>query len=169
MVLLSAIICACMTFLLYSLYYPIKFKSEIERSAAEFGLPPALICSIINVESSFNENARSNKGAVGLMQLMSATAKSVAIALDENFDESMLLDVETNIRYGSYYISSLLKSFEFEEALCAYNAGPTKVRNWLKSSEYSDDGVKLKNIPFEETRQYVERIKKNLNFYQKKF
>lgn len=169
MVLLSALICACITFLFYSLYYPLKFRAQIENTAAEFDLPAALICSIINVESSFNENACSNRGALGLMQLMPETASSIAVALDENFNENMLYDGETNIRYGAYYISSLLKSFEFEEALCAYNAGPTRVRGWLKSPQYSDDGVKLKSIPYSETREYVERVKKNLNFYQKKF
>lgn len=169
MVLLSALICACITFLFYSLYYPLKFRTQIENTAAEFDLSPALICSIINVESSFNEDARSSRGALGLMQLMPETASSIALALDENFNENMLFDGETNIRYGAYYISSLLKSFEFEEALCAYNAGPTRVRGWLKSQQYSNDGVKLKNIPFEETKSYVERVKKNLNFYQNKF
>ena len=132
-------------------------------------MPEPLICAIINVESGFEKEALSNKGASGLMQLMPETAQSIANALDENFDKEDLFNAETNIKYGSYYIASLLKNFNLEEALCAYNAGPTKVRGWLKNPEYSSDGVTLNVIPYAETRQYVERVKKNINFYQNKF
>ncbi len=157
------------TFLLYQLIYPLRYRDEISFYAKEFNLPEPIICAIINVESGFEKDALSNKGACGLMQLMPDTAQSIAYALDENFEKDNLFQPETNIKYGSYYISSLLKNFELEEALCAYNAGPTKVRGWLKNPEYSSDGVKLSVIPYEETRLYVERVKKNINFYQNKF
>lgn len=168
-IVLTMTVCLVINFLMYNLYYPLKYQSQIILYAEEYQLDEALICAIINTESSFEETAVSNKGAIGLMQIMPSTAKAISEALDENFDVEQLFSAETNIKYGCYYLSVLLKQFEFEEALCAYNAGPSKVRGWLKNSEYSSDGQHLNSIPYSETRNYVEKVKKNIKFYQNKF
>lgn len=102
------------------------------------------------------------------MQVMPSTAQGLAkeIGIDEEYD---LQNPDDNIMFGTYYISKLIDKFEIlETALAAYNAGPTNVTNWLNDEKYSDDGSTLKDIPFEETKNYVERFKTNYNYYSKK-
>ena len=158
---LTMTICLVINFLMYSLYYPLKYQSQIEFYAQEYLLDEALICAVINTESGFEEDVISSKGAVGLMQLMPSTAKAISEALDEPFDEKDLLNAEVNIKYGCHYLAMLLKQFDFDEALCAYNAGMGKVRGWLKNPRYSADGQHLNSIPYAETKAYVEKVKKN--------
>lgn len=154
----------------YGYFYPMKYKSEIENIASKYEVEPALIASVINVESSFKGERVSNKGAVGLMQLMPSTAEWVCGRLKIEYDKERLFETEYNINIGSYYLYYLLNSFQdVKTALCAYNAGPTNVKNWLSERQYSDDGKSLKEIPFKETKNYVNKIDKNLNFYKRKY
>lgn len=162
----AAALCVVLNFLMYSIYFPVKYSEEISLACSEYSVDEPLIYAIINAESSFNKNAVSAKGAKGLMQLMPSTAAAIATALDEPFFEENLFDEETNIRYGTYYIHMLLGQFNFDEAICAYNAGPSKVRSWLKNPEYSHDNETLNRIPYPETRQYLQKVKKNFYYYK---
>ena len=101
------------------------------------------------------------------MQIMPATAKSVADKNDiETFDLSVPQD---NILIGTCYISELLDRFgNLETALVAYNAGPTNVSNWLKNEEYSKDRKILTEIPFKESKKYLEKFRKNFSYYKAK-
>jgi soluble lytic murein transglycosylase len=111
----------------------------IDRFAAHFGLDPTLVRAVIQVESGFNRFARSNKGAMGLMQLMPATARELEVADP--------WDPEQNVRGGTAYLRRMLDRFgSLELALAAYNAGPEAV--------VRHSGVP----PFEETREYVRKI-----------
>ena len=151
---------------IYGYIFPIKFSEEISLASETFDIEKSIIFSVINIESHFNKNVISSKGAVGLMQVMPSTASVVSkeIRLQE-FD---LTNPKDNIFIGTCYISKMLDRFEnLETALCAYNAGPTNVSNWLKNQEYSDDGQTLKIIPFEETRNYIQKFRTNYNFYKK--
>lgn len=144
-----------------------KYRDEIEFASESFDMDKSIIYSIINTESHFNKNAVSSKGAVGLMQIMFSTAKEVSgkIGLSE-FD---LKNPEDNILIGTAYISELIKRFDnLDVAICAYNAGPSNVSNWLINKDYSDDGKVLKEIPFAETRGYLEKFKLNLKYYKTK-
>lgn len=151
----------------YGYIFPIKYEEEISYASEKYGVEEAVIYSMINIESHFNKNALSNKGAVGLMQVMPSTAEMVAEQLSiEEFD---LIFPQENIEIGTAYFASLLKRFEnLETALCAYNAGPTNVASWLKNEEYSQDRESLSYIPFEETRNYVAKFWKNYNYYKTK-
>ena len=101
------------------------------------------------------------------MQIMPTTAEMVA--KQNNVEEFDLFNPEDNINIGTAYISSLLKRFDnLETALCAYNAGPTNVANWLNNGEYSQDGTTLSYIPFEETRNYIKRFNENYSYYKTK-
>lgn len=146
-----------------------KYKETIQQVCEDFDIDEAIVYSVINVESRFNKNALSNKGAVGLMQIMPSTAQELANEMQIANDNYDLKNPDDNIMLGTYYISKLIDRFEsLETALCAYNAGPTNVSNWLNNTSYSDDGKSLKEIPFQETRNYIEKFKTNYKYYSKK-
>ena len=159
----------------YNLYlaltHPLKFKDEIVLCSKEFNLSPALVASLIKAESSFNENAKSNKDAIGLMQIKLSTANYLNDLKNENhITEEQLFDAKSNIKYGCEYLNYLTKKFQnVNTVLASYNAGETRVRSWLKSKEYSTDGITLKYIPYEETKNYVEKVNKNLKYYSRIF
>lgn len=151
----------------YGYFFPMRFQDEISSACEKFDVDEAVVYSVINVESHFNQNAVSQKGAIGLMQVMPSTASELATAL--NLSEFDLASPQDNITFGTYYISELSKKFEnLETALAAYNAGPTNVSGWLKNADYSDDGKTLKEIPFAETKNYLEKFRQNYNYYKTK-
>ena len=139
--------------------YPIDFGEYIEIYSAEFNLPQELVCAVIYTESRFDKDAESAVGAKGLMQLMPDTFGWIAKKLGEENVEFKIFDPETNIKYGTYYLSYLYERFEnWETVVAAYNAGPNKVSEWLKDEKYSKDGQRLVKIPFSETENYVNRV-----------
>ena len=152
-------------------FYPLKYKNEIVNSADEFSLSPQLIASVINAESNFDKFATSSAGALGLMQLMPATAQDLANVLNiTNFKSDDLYIPEINIRLGCYYLSLLLKRYgDLTTALFAYNAGPGKVNNWLNDTQYSQDGKTLTKTPYPATNHYAEKVKRKLNIYSNFF
>lgn len=162
-ILCAAIFAVAMFFLVL---YPVKYKHLVSQYAKEYGLEKVLIYSVINAESGFNKNAVSKVGAIGLMQLMPATAKEIAEKLNEPFSLEQLSQPETNIKYGCYYLHFLLTTYNFNitNAVAAYNAGPNKVNEWLKNNEFSKNGT-LHNIPYAETKKYVKKISNNLKIY----
>lgn len=155
-------------FMVYS--HPIMYKEEIIEQAKSFDLPAKLIASMINVESSFNQNAKSNKNAIGLMQVKLSTAKYLIdyYNLNEAISETDLFTPNINIKFGCMYLRYLLNKFQnLNTALASYNAGETRVRVWLNDKNYSLDNKTLYNIPYKETKNYVAEINKNVRFYQK--
>ena len=145
--------------------YPLKYKEEILQYSTFYSLEPALIFAVVKTESSFKENAKSSKGAIGLMQITKSTGEYVASLLGEkNFN---LENPQTNVKYGCFYIRYLKNKFNTQrETLCAYNAGEGVVLNWLKNPEYSADGKTLNKIPFAETKEYLLKIEKTFNKYK---
>lgn len=139
--------------------YPRQYNELVEKYSAEFDVPEPLIYAIIYNESDFDREAISNAGAKGLMQLMPDTFDWVAERLGETTSADNITDAETNIKYGTYYLSYLYNRFEdWKTVIAAYNAGPNKVADWLLDSRYSEDNKTLKSIPIEETKNYVNRV-----------
>ncbi len=150
------------------MFYQREFEEYVTKYSKEFDVPEALIYAVIRTESSFDPNARSSVGAIGLMQLMPDTLDWLSRLLDEEQPTGEINDPETNIKYGTYYLRHLYNRFgNWETAIAAYNAGHGRVTTWLKNQEYSDDGITLKVIPFEETKNYVNKITGNYNTYKK--
>lgn len=121
-----------------------------------------LVLAIIKTESNFNKKALSNKGAVGLMQLTNSTANYIAkiVGFTEDFD---LYDERTNVYLGVKYLEYLFNKFNDENVvICAYNAGETRVRDWLKS----DGTLDQNKITFKETKNYLKNVKRRKNFYK---
>jgi len=133
-----------------------------------------LLLAIIRQESEFDARANSHVGAQGLMQIMPGTAKLVARNLKTTYSKSLLKsDPSYNIKLGTYYFNSLLEDYDgvFPFAIGAYNAGPNRIKSWVK--RYGDpnrgeinfiDWVEL--IRFKETRNYVQRVIENINVYK---
>lgn len=148
--------------------YPIKYHQEILKAAERYTVDPRLIVAIIRTESNFEENRVSRKGAMGLMQLMPDTA-DWAIR-QGGFKEITLDDVgkpNANIEVGAWYLSYLLTKFEGDlvPAIAAYNAGPSKVSAWLSQKMWNGSPDSLENIPYGETRHYVQRVL----YYQQRY
>ena len=151
----------------YGTFFPIKYQEEIDVCCKKYDVDPAVVFSLINIESHFNKNAISSKGAVGLMQVMPTTAKG--ISKDVGKQEFDLFDAQDNIEFGVCYFAQLQDRFgDLHLALCAYNAGPTNVSNWLKNEKYSTDGKTLSNIPFSETENYLKKFERNFRYYSTK-
>ncbi|MDH3474068.1 MAG: lytic transglycosylase domain-containing protein [Rhodospirillales bacterium] len=156
-------------FTLPDLLYP-----EFEPRHAD-GLDPALMLALIRQESQFYSEAVSPAGARGLMQLMPATARRVAMGLKLSYrSERLTADPSFNMRLGSTYLGQLLERFDGSAmlALAGYNAGPHRVDQWIK--RYGDprgagaDPIDwAERIPFDETRNYVQRILETVPVYRK--
>ena len=139
--------------------YPLHLRDAAASAADNRGLEPALILAIMRTESLFMANAHSPAGAVGLMQLMPATARRVAE--DIGAPRPGIADLETpatNIRLGTRYLDQMLERFDRQSALAmaAYNAGPHRVDRWLPEETMPAD-IWVENIAYTETREYVKR------------
>ncbi len=151
---------------------PEEYREFVEKYSHTYDVPVELVYSVIKTESNFDPAAVSAKGAIGLMQMMPKTFEWITNdLLCDYHNVEMLYDPETNIKYGTYYLSRLLNKFnDLDTAIAAYNGGEGNVGEWLKDKRYSDDGVKLNidDIPSEysETKQYVKKVNKALSKYR---
>ena len=147
--------------------YPRAFSELVTKYAEQYDISEDLIFAVIRTESSFKPTAVSHAGAQGLMQIMPDTHNWIKFKLGIK-QPNDIFDAEVNISYGTYYLSYLLNKYNDEKcALAAYNAGSTSVDRWLSDSRYSDDGVSLKDIPYNETKNYVEKVANSKSVYQK--
>lgn len=146
--------------------YPTPYRDIVLKNSSQFALEPYLVYSVIKTESGFKTNVKSSKGAVGLMQITPSTAEYIAEKLAT--PTYNLEDVETNVKFGCFYLRYLINKFKsLNTAITAYNAGEGNVSKWLKDSKCSTDGINLKYIPFKESRNYLKKIRKSLANYRK--
>lgn len=147
--------------------YSLNYLDEIEKYSQEYKVDPKVVISVMKVESDFNPSAQSHTNAKGLMQIMPDTSKHIAKLLKLNPNSIDLNDPETNIQLGTYYLKYLMNNFHnMDTVFAAYNGGFGNVNNWLKDEKYSSDGVSLKNIPAQETKNYVKKVNKAIKAYE---
>lgn len=149
--------------------YPMTYAPEIRAAAAEFSLDPAYVASVVLAESSFDAEAVSSAGAIGLMQIMPDTGEWIAGKLeDEPFDVQRLYQPEVNLRYGCWYLRFLLDRYDGDmyTASTAYHQGQGRVDQWLEDPQYSQDGRTLTAISSAVTDTYVNRIMESYANYQ---
>jgi soluble lytic murein transglycosylase-like protein len=141
------------------MYYVLPYEEEILRRSIERDLDPALVAALIHQESTFNPEAVSVAGAMGLMQLMPGTGREVGQKLYATFNEARLFNPEVNINLGTYYIRQLLRMMDgdVELAVAGYNGGPYRIRRWRASSTLPKDEF-IEAMPLSETRGYVKRV-----------
>ncbi len=152
--------------------YKKEYSVYVERYSREYNVDEELIYAVIKAESNFNSNAHSNKGAIGLMQIMEDTAKDIArkanVQILSNEIKQSLLDSEININLGTKYLSILIEKYKnIEVAITAYNAGIGTVDNWIEKGIIKSDGSDIENIPYKETNNYVRKILRDYKIYEK--
>lgn len=148
-------------------FYPQKYAEQVEKYADMFDLDKYLVYAVIKTESGFDEKAVSGAGAKGLMQIMDETAaecnKKAGFGYDISGD---IFNPEVNISLGCYYLKKLIKSYngDITLAITAYNGGTGNVGKWLTDKALSDGDGGILDIPFKETKGYVDKV---LSAYEK--
>ena len=150
--------------------YPLEHTDAIRDAARRYDLDPALVAAVIYAESRFDEHALSSQGAVGLMQVLPQTAEQIA---DESggvtFTTADLEDPRVNVRYGSYYLRHALDAYDGDvrAAVASYNAGMGAVSEWRAGGEARR--LRLRDIPYPETRAYVEKVLEARRVYRETY
>ena len=157
---------------LLKIIYPKKYDNIITTYAEKYDVDKDLVFALIKSESDFNSDVKSNKGAIGLMQLMKQTAIEIAPTIDlkiqNNEMEENLLNPEININIGTKYLQTLLEKYNsIELALTAYNAGAGNVDKWIEQGLLEEDGSNIEKVPFKETNKYVRSILRDYKIYKK--
>ena len=157
--------------------YPYPYQELVELYAKANGVENPTV-GLLNIDGVATiekallklQNARSPRGAIGLMQIMPETAQWIAVQLgDDNFSLEKLREPETNIRYGVWYLAELQREFAGNNilALAAYNAGRGTVRDWIEEGDWPWTFHALDKIPYPETRSYVKNVLQNRIRYEK--
>lgn len=142
-------------------FFVLDYRVEITAYCRANRVNPAMISAIIFVESRFDSQAKSHKGALGLMQIMPETGHWIARQLGwQDFSTESLLNPEKNLQIGIWYIAYLQRQYHQNDylALASYNAGSRYVSEWLANGIWDGDSVKVDQIPFPETKKYLIRI-----------
>lgn len=141
--------------------YPFPYRATVEQYAQTYQVDVHLAAAVIKVESKFQNDVHSHRGAVGLMQLMPETADWIAGQIDDKgYSWEALHEPQRNIRYGLWYLASLEEEFHGNDilALAAYNAGRGNVQEWIRTYGWGEDFHDVDAIPYAETREYVRQV-----------
>jgi len=152
--------------------YPLAYDGAIRASARRNRLDPALVAAVIYSESRFDARARSSHGAVGLMQLLPQTAAQIARETGGvAFVPADLDDPAVNIRYGCYYLRTVLDMFggDHVAAIAAYNAGAGVVGEWEAAARAGGHPLRVADIPYVETRAYVRSVLEARAIYRRTY
>ena len=139
--------------------FPLAYRDNFVSKARSEDIPVTWSLAIARQESAFMADARSSAGALGLMQLMPATAREVARESNFRLKSNQELTIpETNIELGTAYLGKMFRRFSHNRILAsaAYNAGPTRVQRWIDPDLPAD--IWIETIPFKETRNYVQNV-----------
>jgi len=153
----------------WEMFYPLGWRDALTAAAGRASVDPFLVAAVVREESSFYPAARSRVGARGLMQLMPDTGRAVAQARQIPFPDATVLDQPvTNLELGSTFFAGLLREFgDPRLAAAAYNAGPTRVREWWAGRRSDDLEVWVDQIPYNETRAFVKRVMLSYEEYRR--
>lgn len=151
-----------------SLAYPLAFRDQIAHVSRTSAVPPDLLQALMREESALDPRALSSTGALGLTQVMPATARMLARKLKiKGYQTASLYDPEVNIRIGGTYLGELYARFQHPAlALASYNAGPGAVAGWLKARGGLPLDAFVEEIPLDETRAYVKRCLRSFAAYE---
>ncbi len=154
----------------WELLFPLPFKSDLLRAAADRQLDPYLLAGLIRQESEFNPKAISRMKALGLMQLRSGTGREMARKAGiGRFQTNMLFRPDISLRLGAYYIRAMFDQWngKWEQVLASYNAGKSRANEWMKWGDFREPSEFVETIPFTETRDYVQAVLRNAALYRR--
>ncbi|MEZ4288034.1 MAG: lytic transglycosylase domain-containing protein [Polyangiales bacterium] len=148
--------------------YPTPWNRAVMEAIKDRTPSSWLVYATMRQESGYNPNAISRVGAIGLLQLMPATAERVAQRIGVDFRKELLFDPSTNIRLGVDEMADLLDEFDgqFVLSIASYNAGTHRVRAWWETYRGDQIDEFVESIPFDETRNYVRRVISHLLVYR---
>jgi len=151
----------------YSYRYAMPHQSYVVSHSRNAGIDPAWAYGLMRQESRFVTHARSHVGAGGLMQIMPDTAKLVARQMGETYNPAALSDMNTNVRYGTFYLSMIQSQLSNSPVLATagYNAGPNRARRWQPENQPIAADQYTESIPLTETRDYVKHVMSNATHY----
>jgi soluble lytic murein transglycosylase len=155
----------------FDLRFLSPFRDQASAYAREYQLDEAWVYGVIRQESRFTPEARSSAGALGLMQLMPSTVRWIARKLGLRRTRGIdAHDPETNIKFGAYYLRTLLDSLDNQPVLATagYNAGPRRAQRW-RDGKPMEAAIYIETIPFSETREYVKKVMSNAMYYAMRF
>jgi soluble lytic murein transglycosylase len=152
----------------WELAYPRAFEADVEKAARESDIPEALLYAITREESAFEPSAISKAGAIGLTQVMPATARNGAKRLGLPFDEAAVREPGENLRLGAHFLKKMRDDFPDDPLLAipAYNAGPGAPDKWTKAHPDVAFDLFVEDIPYAETRSYTKRVISSLLAYE---
>ncbi len=147
--------------------FPQPYAAEVRAAEAQEGLPEGLIWAVMRQESGFDPDAVSPARAVGLLQVLPETARSVGEELSLDADDARLTSPPFNVRVGAHFLRKLLERFRGDVplAVAAYNGGADSIERWLSRAPAMQLDTFVERIPYEETRDYVVRVMGNLARY----
>jgi soluble lytic murein transglycosylase len=154
----------------WELLFPMPYQKDLVKNAKLQNLDPYVVAALIRQESEFNPKAISHKNAYGLTQLLPATGRQMAKKNGvRRFRTSMLFQPATNLQLGSRYLRSMLDEWggKWEETLASYNAGKTRVDDWVNWGSFQEPAEFVESIPFTETREYVQAVLRNAAIYRR--
>lgn len=147
--------------------FPLPFEANLRRYSERHQLDPMLVAALIRQESTFQPDAVSHAGAVGLMQILPMVARKLARRLRLPYSRARLFNPEYNLQLGTLYFSELLRTEGTPEAaLAAYNAGEDRVAAWKGERNHPEEAEFVESIPFTETREYVQIVLRNADLYR---
>ncbi len=149
--------------------YPFPYRGMVAAEARERGLDPFLVAALIRQESSFKPRAASRVGALGLMQVMPGTASGMAEAAGiGGWSADLLLNPEINVHLGIRFLAAQMRRYDGDLPLVfiSYNAGPARAERWRHFPEFRDRELFTERIPFDETRDYVKILTRNMAIYR---
>ena len=151
----------------YAYRYAMPHQSYVVSHSRNAGIDPAWAYGLMRQESRFVSHARSHVGAGGLMQIMPDTAKLVARQMGEAYNPAALTDMNTNIRYDTFYLSMIQSQLSNSPVLATagYNAGPNRARRWQPDVQPIAADQYTETIPLIETRDYVKHVMTNATHY----
>ena len=155
----------------FSLRYLAPYRDALQAHIRENGLEEAWVYGLMRQESRFVTSAKSEVGAAGLMQIMPSTARWIAKKLGlKSYKQSLIRQLDTNLRLGTYYMKTVLSWFDDSPVLAsaAYNAGPGRARLW-RADQPLEGSIYAETIPFDETRDYVKKVMSNTIYYAGQF
>jgi soluble lytic murein transglycosylase len=153
----------------WQLLFPLPYQKDLVSCARRQNLDPYMVAALIRQESEFNPQALSSAHAYGLTQVVPSTGRALARRAGvRRFSNRALFQPSINLKLGTYYLRSLLDQWggKWEQTLASYNAGKSRVSDWLAWNNYEEPAEFVESIPFTETRDYVEAVLRNAAVYR---